>query len=978
MSELPPIVRGLDALPARLDALGATRVLVITGPNRRFVDRLPLDGVEAEVFDGATVHVPSEVVDAASDALARFEADAVVTLGGGSATGLGKALRLRHEGVAFIAIPTTYSGSEMTTLYGIREAGEKRTGRDPRVRADAVIHAPELFEAMPKKLSATSLLNALAHPVAALAGGTLDEAGRSEALRAVRDLVWALDQLLEAPVSPDGRRTALAGAASAGAIIERGALGEHHEVAHLLGGRFALDHAGVHSVLLPQTVAQIARSAPEAYEEIALAAGYPDLPAHLYDALTRAGAARSLIDLGVTHEAFEAVAAEDPRAAAGWVDDARLGRRPSVRVRAIDAGDRPWTSHYGAPLAEAARVIVAIHGRGANAGRFTKDVLDLVGHAPGTAILAPQAPRNAWYAGSFRASVDELGAPLEASVAAIRALLDHVAAAGVPCARTFLAGFSQGACLAAEIAARLEARVGGLVAIAGARIGPRDAWPSVAADLSGMPVLLGASDGDPWVRPEEIEATAAAFRAAGAAVEVVRATGEAHELAARQRVAARELLLGASLRAGLRGFGAHESEALPGALPRHQNTPRKTAYGLYPELISGTGFMADRHHNARVWLYRIRPSASHTPFEPLAHPTFVDDWEPGVVDPNLAGWAPLPPPEQPTDFVDGIATIGGQGHPSLRRGFAIHAYAANRSMEHRAFYDADGDLLLIPQRGGLTLQTELGVLDVGPGQIAILPRGLKVAVMLREGFARGWIGEAYGRRFELPERGVVGSNGTSDPRHFRAPRAYFEDRLDPGYRLTAKLGNALHEARLDCSPFDVVAWNGNHAPFVYDLADFSPVGNTRFDHPDPSVHVVVGAPMDEAGADTLDFVFFPPRWDPTEHTFRPPFFHRNAVTELNGIIRDPSLFSGGPFAEGITFLTPSMTAHGILARAVESHLRRSDVVADRPERIPDTSAWFQLETMLPLSLTRWARSAATRIEGWPHAWGAYRTHFEAP
>lgn len=978
MSEEPKTVRGLEALPAALDALGAARVLVITGSGRRFVDRLPLERLEVEVFDGAAVHVPVEVVDAASEAVTRFEADTILTVGGGSATGLGKALRLRHEGLRFVAIPTTYSGSEMTSLYGIREAGEKRTGRDPRVRPDVVVHAPALFETVPKALSATSLMNALAHPIAALAGG-VDEAGRAEALRAVRDLSWALDQVLESLESPDGRRTALAGAASAGAIIERGALGEHHAMAHLLGGRFRLDHAGVHSVLLPHSVAHLAEDAPDVYAEIAEAAGYPDLPAHLYDALTRAEAARSLIDLGVTHEAFEALAAEDPRAAATWVDDARLGRRPSVRLRAIDAGERPWTSLYGPPLGEAARVVVAIHGRGANAGRFTKDARDLVGHAPGTAILAPQAPRNAWYDASFRAPLAQLRPALDASLDALQALLETIADEGVPPERVYLVGFSQGACLAAELAARLDTRLGGLVAIAGARIGPPEEQAAITTDLSGMRALFGVSAGDPWVRPDEVEATAAAFGAAGAEVTVERTPGEAHEIGVRQRVAARELLLGRSAREGLRGFdAAHESEALPGALPRHQNTPRHAPYGLFPELVSGTGFVADRHHNARVWLYRIRPSASHGPFEPLAHATFTDDWEVGVVEPNLSGWAPMPAPGGPTDFVDGIATIGGQGHPSLRRGFAIHAYAANRSMEHRAFYDADGDLLIIPQEGGLTLQTELGVLDVGPGQIAVVPRGIKIAVMLEGGFARGWIGEAYGRRFGLPERGVVGSNGTSDPRHFRAPSAYFEDRVDPGYRLTAKLGNALSEARLDHSPFDVVAWHGNHAPYVYDLADFSPVGNTRFDHPDPSVHVVIGAPMDEAGADTLDFVFFPPRWDPSEHTFRPPFFHRNAVTEFNGILRDPTLRRDGPFTEGGWFLTPSMTAHGVLARVVESQLRRSDASADRPERIPDESAWFQLETMLPLSLTGWARSAPNRIQAWPHGWGAYRSHFEAP
>ncbi len=978
MSDDSKILRGLDALRASLDAAGAARVFVITSAERRFLERLPLDGLAVEVFDGAVVHVPREVVDAASDRLARFAPDTLITLGGGSATGLGKALRLRHEGVRFVAIPTTYAGSEMTSLYGVLEDGEKRTGRDPRVRPDLVVHEPRLFETMGRALSATSLINALAHPIGALASGGLDDGARLAALRAVRDLVWALDHVLEALASPDGRQAALAGAARAGAIIERGALGAHHAMAHLFGGRFALEHAAVHAVLLPQFVLHLAAADPALYASIAEAAGYPDLPARLYDALTRAGVARSLTDLGVSHDALEALAAEDPRARERWVDDARLGRRPSVRARAWDAGERPYTSISGPAPAAAERVVIALHGRDANAGRFTEDVLHLVGRDGRTAVIAPQGPRDQWYGASFRSPRAELEPLLGASLAAVRALIDRLDAEGVPPERVFLVGFSQGACLATEVVAHAPRRLGGLVAIAGGRIGPPEEAPRVASDLAGMPVLLGSADGDPWVRPDEVEATAAWLRAAGADVSVRRATGDAHEISTVQRLDARALLCGPAP-AGPHGFGgAHESEALPGALPRHQNTPRKAPYGIYPELISGTGFLADRHHNARVWLYRIRPSASHTPFEPLAHATFVDDWSAGLVEANLAGWAPMPAPERPTDFVDGIATIGGQGHPSLRRGFAIHAYAANRSMEHRAFYDADGELLIIPQQGGLVLQTELGALEVGPRQIAIVPRGIKVAVMLRDGFARGWLGEAYGRRFDLPERGVVGSNGTSDPRHFRAPAARFEDRLDPGFRLTAKLGNALYDARLDHSPFDVAAWHGSLVPYVYDLADFSPVGTTRFDHPDPSVHVVLGAPMDEAGADTLDFVFFPPRWDATEHTFRPPFFHRNAVTEFNGIIADPTLRRSGPFVEGGWFLTPSMTAHGVLSRVVESHLRRTDSVADRPERLDDRAAWFQLETMLPLSLTRWARAAPNRIAEWPHAWGAYRPHFEAP
>jgi homogentisate 1,2-dioxygenase len=424
-------------------------------------------------------------------------------------------------------------------------------------------------------------------------------------------------------------------------------------------------------------------------------------------------------------------------------------------------------------------------------------------------------------------------------------------------------------------------------------------------------------------------------------------------------------------------FGnAHASEALPGALPRHQNSPRRAPYGLTPEQINGTGFGARRHDNLRTWLYRIRPSAQHTPFAPLPHPTFVADWDGAPAEPNLVGHRPLPIPDAPTDFVDGIVTYGGAGHPSLRRGYAFHLYAANRSMEHRSFYDADGDLLLIPQHGSLTLLTELGALSVAPGSIAILPRGLKVSVLLEDGEARGYVGEVYGRHFELPERGPVGSNGLTDARHFRAPRASFEDRLDPGHRLTVKLGNALFEATQDHTPYDAVAWHGDYVPCVYDLADFSPVGSVRVDHPDPSIFTVLSAPLDEQGASSLDFVFFPPRWEVTEHTFRPPFFHRNATTEINGIISDPAHGREDPFAPGCAFLTPSMTAHGVVARSVERALRMSDERADRAVRIPDAAAWFQFETALPIRLTRWAQSGAQRVRDWPSIWGAHRARFD--
>jgi homogentisate 1,2-dioxygenase len=289
-------------------------------------------------------------------------------------------------------------------------------------------------------------------------------------------------------------------------------------------------------------------------------------------------------------------------------------------------------------------------------------------------------------------------------------------------------------------------------------------------------------------------------------------------------------------------------------------------------------------------------------------------------------------------------------------------------MEHRAFYDADGDLLVVPERGAIDLWTELGVLAVEPGSIALLPRGVVFSVMLRGEWARGYLAEPFGRPFALPERGPVGANVLVDPRHWRAPAAWYESRLDPGFRVTAKLGGRLHEATQDHSPFDVVAWHGNHVPMVYDLMDFSPVGNARFDHGDPSIHTVLSAPLDEVGAHTLDLVVFVPRWDPTEGTFRPPYFHRNVTTEINGVIRDPAS-ADGPFAPGTCFVTPALTPHGPAAHAAE----RARAQPDAPARLSDDALWFQLETALPFALGAWAERA--RDPRWQGVWGSHRARF---
>ena len=521
-----------------------------------------------------------------------------------------------------------------------------------------------------------------------------------------------------------------------------------------------------------------------------------------------------------------------------------------------------------------------------------------------------------------------------------------------------------------------------MIAPCGARIGRPDEWAAPAAGaLAGAAVVLGAAAGDAWIAQADVAATAAWFAAAGAEVDTVTGQGDRHEITLGHRLAARARVLGAPP-AGAIGFGnAIESEALPGALPPVQSSPRLPPYGLYAEQLSGTGFTAPRDHNRRTWVYRVRPSTQRRPFVPLAHPRIAASFD-GAPEVNLCGFAPLALPRDGAelDFVDGLVTLCGAGSPALRRGYAVYRYAANRSMERRAFYSADGDLLIIPDTGALVLVTELGPLALAPGHIAILPRGVVFAVLLREPTARGYVAEAFGRHFRLPDRGPIGANGLADARHFRAPSAWYEDRLAPDTRVVAKLGGRLHEASQDHSPFDVVAWHGNYAPVTYDLDAFSPSGNVRFDHGDPSIHTVVSAPLDEAGTHALDLVVFPPRVDPTTGTFRPAYFHRNTTTEINGIIRESgggaNRGGGSPFQPGMCFVTPQLTAHGVGGRTVD-HLRALDAdAADRPARLTGGSLWFQLETALPPVLAPWTADA--RLPDWHATWASCRSYFSDP
>jgi homogentisate 1,2-dioxygenase len=360
---------------------------------------------------------------------------------------------------------------------------------------------------------------------------------------------------------------------------------------------------------------------------------------------------------------------------------------------------------------------------------------------------------------------------------------------------------------------------------------------------------------------------------------------------------------------GLSGFGSHhESEAIAGALPVGQNSPQVAPLGLYAEQLSGTAFTAPRAHNLRSWLYRLRPSAMHGEFRPMGEgllrtaPCLEAD-----CPPNRLRWGPPPIPKAATDFVAGLVTMASAGEARAQRGIGVHAYCANRSMIDRVFQDGDGELLIVPQEGALALATEFGVLAVAPGEVAVIPRGVRFRVDM-SGPSRGYVCENYGTPFRLPELGPIGANGLANARDFLAPHAAFEDR-EAKTQLVAKFAGRLWATQLGHSPLDVVAWHGNHYPYKYDLARFNTMNTVSFDHPDPSIFTVLTSPSDTPGIANCDFVIFPPRWMVAEHTFRPPWFHRNVMSEFVVLLRGEYDAKKG-LAPGSASLHNALTAHG--------------------------------------------------------------------
>ncbi|HEX4829853.1 MAG TPA: homogentisate 1,2-dioxygenase [Trebonia sp.] len=421
------------------------------------------------------------------------------------------------------------------------------------------------------------------------------------------------------------------------------------------------------------------------------------------------------------------------------------------------------------------------------------------------------------------------------------------------------------------------------------------------------------------------------------------------------------------------GFGNEfTTEAIAGALPTGRNSPQQAPLGLYAEQISGTAFTQPRAVNQRTWAYRILPSARHPRFRPIASRALLGTpVAQSAPDPNRLRWDPMPLPleSQVQDFIDGLYTVAGNGDLRTRSGIAVHLYAANRSMTDRYFVNADGELLLVPELGAIEAHTELGPLRVDPGEIAVIPRGIRFRVTLPDGLARGYVCENFGASFTLPERGPIGANGLANERDFRYPRAAFEERSHP-VQVVQKFGGNLWAADYDHSPLDVVAWHGNYAPYKYDTASFMVIGTISYDHPDPSIFTVLTSPSDTPGLANADFVVFAPRWLVGEDTFRPPWFHRNVMSEYMGLVRGEYDAKAGGFAPGGGSLHNTFASHGPDA-ATYAAASTADL---KPRKLDGTLA-FMFETRWTLIPSAQAMAAAWRQPDYDSVWAGIERHF---
>jgi len=414
------------------------------------------------------------------------------------------------------------------------------------------------------------------------------------------------------------------------------------------------------------------------------------------------------------------------------------------------------------------------------------------------------------------------------------------------------------------------------------------------------------------------------------------------------------------------GFGNfYSSEAVPGALPLGQNAPQQAPKGLYAEVLSGTAFTAPRAENLSSWLYKLRPSAMHAPFRRIANGLLRSGpFGEAETPPNRLRWDPFPLPDAPSDFLDGLMTLAGSGEPAALLGVAAHLYRANRSMSARYFVDCDGELMFVPQLGALVLFTELGKLELAPGEIAVVPRGIKFKVELAGKEARGYLCENYGAPFRLPELGPIGAQGLAQPRDFLAPVAAFEE--DGACQVVAKFMGGLWASELAHSPLDVVAWHGRYAPYKYDLARFMTINTVSVDHADPSIFTVLTSPSGHAGVANCDFVIFPPRWQVAERSFRPPWFHRNVMSELMGLVRGVYDAKAEGFLPGGISIHNCFSAHGPDRATYE----KATKAVLKPHKIENSLA-FMWESRHVFRPTKFAMQAKELQKDYDKIWDGF-------
>ena len=423
------------------------------------------------------------------------------------------------------------------------------------------------------------------------------------------------------------------------------------------------------------------------------------------------------------------------------------------------------------------------------------------------------------------------------------------------------------------------------------------------------------------------------------------------------------------------GFSnSFETEALPGALPVGRNSPQKVNYGLYAEQLSGTAFTAPQSSNQRSWLYRIRPSVKHNGRFKQVDKAYMRNAPQARHESEMPigqyRWAPLPVPNEPLTFVSGLRTITTAGDSDARAGMAAHMLFITRNMENEYFFNADGEYLIVAQENDLRFVTEMGVIDISPGEICVIPRGIVFKVEIPNGPARGYVCENYGGSFILPDRGPIGANCLANPRDFLTPVAAFEDREEKS-ELLVKWGGELYRTEIGQSPLDVVAWHGNYAPYKYDLRTFSPVGALLYDHPDPSIYTVLTAPSESPGTANVDFVIFPERWSVAEDTFRPPWYHRNIMSEFMGLVY--GVYDAKPegFVPGGMSLHNAMLSHG----PDESSFENASNAALKPVKMEGTLA-FMFETRYPQRLTAYASSLSTLDDTYVGCWQGLNRHFD--